>query len=313
MSAAPELQGTVAVGFERVGDAFLANFTEHDEVGAACCVYRDGEPVVDVWAGDADRATARPWTRDTIVIVFSCTKGVTAVAANQLIEQGRLDPDAPVAEYWPEFAAAGKATIPVAWVLSHRAGLAAIDAPDLTLDDVAAWDPVDRRDRGAGTELGAGYEARLPHPHVRLDHRRADPPGDRRHAGRVRGGAHRGTAWTSTSSSACPRSWITASPRCTRRATTTRRSNGWSTRSSTTPPPCSVASWAARPGCSATTTCGTRGACVVRRCRRRTGTATRVLSRACTRRASGRSTACGSSRRRRSPRRPRFAPAASTA
>jgi len=142
VSAAPELQGTVTASFERVGDAFLANFTEHDEIGAACCVYRDGERVVDVWAGDADRAASRPWTRDTIVIVFSCTKGVTAVAANQLIEQGRLDPDAPVAEYWPEFSAAGKAEIPVAWVLSHRAGLAAIDAPDLTLDDVAAWDPV---------------------------------------------------------------------------------------------------------------------------------------------------------------------------
>jgi len=142
MSRAPTLQGTIAPGFERVGDAFLENFTEHGEVGAACCVYRDGERVVDVWAGAADRERARAWDRDTIVIVFSCTKGVTAVAANQLIERGLLDPDAPVAEYWPEFAANGKERIPVAWVLSHRAGLAAIDDPDLTLDDVAAWDPV---------------------------------------------------------------------------------------------------------------------------------------------------------------------------
>jgi CubicO group peptidase (beta-lactamase class C family) len=123
-----------------VADVFRANF-EHGEVGAACCVYQDGRPVVDCWAGLADRAAARPWARDTIVIVFSCTKGVTALAANQLVEAGRLDPDSPVAAYWPEFAANGKAGITVRMVLSHRAGLAAVDG-DLTLADVAAWDPV---------------------------------------------------------------------------------------------------------------------------------------------------------------------------
>lgn len=142
MNGTPELRGTIAPGYERVAEAFLRNFTEHGDVGAACCVHVGGAPVVDVWAGDADRATARPWARDTIVIVFSSTKGVTAVAANQLIERGLLDPDAPVAEYWPEFAAKGKAAILVEWVLSHRAGLAALDVSDLTLDDVAAWDPV---------------------------------------------------------------------------------------------------------------------------------------------------------------------------
>ena len=125
-----------------MADAFLRNFTEHADVGAACCVHVGGEPVVDVWAGDADRDAGRAWARDTIVIVFSCTKGVTAVAANQLIERGDLDPDAPVAQYWPEFAANGKERIPVEWVLSHRAGLAALDVPDLTLDDIVAWDPV---------------------------------------------------------------------------------------------------------------------------------------------------------------------------
>jgi len=142
-----ELQGSVAPGFERVADVFLANFGTPEaggrgDVGAACCLHIDGEPVVDVWGGLADQDTGRPWARDTIVIVFSCTKGVTAVAANQLIERGDLDPDAPVARYWPEFAANGKGEIPVRWVLSHRAGLAAVDAPDLTLDDIAAWDPV---------------------------------------------------------------------------------------------------------------------------------------------------------------------------
>jgi CubicO group peptidase (beta-lactamase class C family) len=135
---APE--SIVEPGWGAVADAFRKNF-DHGEVGAACCVYQDGRPVVDVWGGVADRASGRPWARDTIVIIFSCTKGVTALAANQLIEAGRLDPDATVASYWPEFAANGKARITVRMVLSHRAGLAAVDG-ELTLDDVAAWDPV---------------------------------------------------------------------------------------------------------------------------------------------------------------------------
>jgi len=142
MSDGPDLHGSVAAGFEPVADAFLRNFTDHGDVGAACCLHVGGEPVVDVWAGTADPEAGRAWARDTIVLVFSSTKGVTAVAANQLIERGQLDPDVPVAEYWPEFAANGKADIPVEWVLSHRAGLAALDVPDLTLEDISAWDPV---------------------------------------------------------------------------------------------------------------------------------------------------------------------------
>jgi CubicO group peptidase (beta-lactamase class C family) len=130
----------VEPGWGAVADAFRTNF-EHGEVGAACCVYRDGRPVVDLWGGLADRDTGRPWSRDTIVIVFSCTKGVTAIAANRLIEAGRLDPDAPVARYWPEFAAHGKEGITVGVALSHRAGLAAVDA-ELTMDELAAWEPV---------------------------------------------------------------------------------------------------------------------------------------------------------------------------
>jgi CubicO group peptidase (beta-lactamase class C family) len=140
-NTAVEVQGKVTPGFERVAEAFVGNFVEHDEIGAACAVYVDGEPVVDIWGGMAEVEPPRQWERDTIVIVFSCTKGATAVCANQLIEQGRLDPDAPIAEYWPEFAANGKAEIPVKWALSHRAGLAEVQG-DLTLDDVAAWDPV---------------------------------------------------------------------------------------------------------------------------------------------------------------------------
>jgi CubicO group peptidase (beta-lactamase class C family) len=145
-----DVVGLVEPGFERVAERFARNLEPissggEGDVGAACAVWIDGEPVVDIWGGLAEQETAtapaRPWERDTIVIVFSCTKGATAVCANQLIQDGRLDPDAPIAEYWPEFAANGKGAIPVKWALSHRAGLAAVDG-DLTLDDVAAWDPV---------------------------------------------------------------------------------------------------------------------------------------------------------------------------
>lgn len=133
--------GFAAPGFAAVREAFVANFARHGDLGAACCVYRHGTPVVDLWGGVADAAAGRPWDGDTAVIVFSATKGVTATCVHLLVERGQLDPDAPVAEYWPEFAAAGKAGIPLRWVLSHRAGLAAV-AGELTLAQVLAWDPV---------------------------------------------------------------------------------------------------------------------------------------------------------------------------
>src|SRR6476646_6345408 len=137
------VHGDVDDGFGRVADAFTANFTEHGDVGAACTLAVDGRVVVDVWGGDADRGAARPWARDTLVITFSTTKGATAVVCNRLIEQGRLDPDAPVAQYWPEFAAHGKDAPTVADVLSHRAGLAPCEG-EFTLDEVMAVEPVVR-------------------------------------------------------------------------------------------------------------------------------------------------------------------------
>ena len=141
MSAAVKVHGQVSPGFEPVAEAFATNFAEHGEIGAACTLYLDAQPVVDIWGGLAEVEPARPWAQDTIVIAFSCTKGATAVCANKLIQEGRLDPDAPVARYWPEFAANGKADIPVRWTLSHRAGLAGVEG-DFTLEDVAAWDPI---------------------------------------------------------------------------------------------------------------------------------------------------------------------------
>ena len=104
-------------------------------------MYVDGRPVVDLWGGLADRESSRPWADDTIVLVFSSTKGVTATAANLLVERGDLDLDAPVAQYWPEFAAAGKDAVPVRYLLSHRVGLPVVDG-EFTIGDVLAWDPV---------------------------------------------------------------------------------------------------------------------------------------------------------------------------
>lgn len=135
-----QIDGFVAPGFEAVREAFTRNF-EHGESGAACCVLLDGEPVVDLVGGPADHTTGRPWTQDTIVGVFSTTKGATAVCANRLVGSGRLDPDAPVAEYWPEFAANGKAAVLVRHVLSHSAGLPVVEG-DFTLASALAWDPV---------------------------------------------------------------------------------------------------------------------------------------------------------------------------
>ncbi|MEW2622719.1 serine hydrolase domain-containing protein [Streptomyces sp. NPDC048106] len=133
--------GEVAAGFEPVREAFAENFARHGDIGAAVCVYRDGHPVVDLWGGIADPRTGRPWTRDTLQLVYSATKGVTATVVHLLAQRDELDLDAPVATYWPEFAASGKADIPVRWLLSHQAGLVALDQP-VPLNDALAWHPM---------------------------------------------------------------------------------------------------------------------------------------------------------------------------
>jgi len=111
--------------FARVRQVFADSFGT-GEVGASVAVTLDGELVVDLYGGRRDAARTLPWGRDTIANVYSTTKGITAICANRLIEAGKLDVDAPVATYWPEFAQAGKGTIPVRWLLSHRAGVPAL-------------------------------------------------------------------------------------------------------------------------------------------------------------------------------------------
>ncbi|MHB8381257.1 MAG: serine hydrolase domain-containing protein [Candidatus Binataceae bacterium] len=124
-----KIEGTCGEKFHRVRESFAANFEDAGEIGAAIAVTLDGAPVIDLWGGHADAARTRPWTRDTLVNVYSTTKGLTAICAHRLVDQGKLDLDAPVAKYWPEFAQAGKDKLPVRFLLSHQAGLPAVSKP----------------------------------------------------------------------------------------------------------------------------------------------------------------------------------------
>jgi CubicO group peptidase (beta-lactamase class C family) len=112
-------EGFAADHYAAVREAFEGN----DEVGASVCVTVEGETVVDLWGGFADEERTRPWGRDTIVNVYSVTKTMTALTALLLADRGELDFDAPVAKYWPEFAAAGKQDVKVSHLMSHSAGL----------------------------------------------------------------------------------------------------------------------------------------------------------------------------------------------
>jgi len=120
------IEGTCDRRFGQVKEAFDDNFEMTNEVGAAVAIYVDGKLVVDLWGGHTDKARTKPWTRDTLVNVYSTTKGLAAMCAHRLVDQGKLDLEAPVAKYWPEFAQAGKDKLPVKYLLSHRAGLPAV-------------------------------------------------------------------------------------------------------------------------------------------------------------------------------------------
>src|SRR5262245_1107067 len=108
-----EIHGFVAPGFEPVRDAFEANFTAGREIGASFAASVEGKPVVDLWAGSADAAGARPWEKDSIACVFSTTKATVALSCAMLVDRGLLEYEQPVAKYWPEFAQNGKDKITV--------------------------------------------------------------------------------------------------------------------------------------------------------------------------------------------------------
>ncbi len=125
----PVVQGHCDPAFGAVRDVFEENFARGHELGAAIAVYAGDELVVDLWGGVADRHTGRPWRRDTPCVAFSCTKAVTAAAALLLAERGAYDVDAPVAGWWPEFAAHGKEAVTAAHLLSHQSGLPVLERP----------------------------------------------------------------------------------------------------------------------------------------------------------------------------------------
>ena len=132
--------GLCKPGYEAVREAFEANFEDGGELGASVAMTVDGEQVVDLWAGDADES-GRPWVEDTIVNVYSSTKTMAALCVLMLSDRGLIDLDAPVADYWPEFARNGKDGVLVRHVMSHSAGLPGFDPP-LAIADLYDWETV---------------------------------------------------------------------------------------------------------------------------------------------------------------------------
>ena len=124
---AAEIHGFVSKGFEPVREAFAENFRERREVGAACCVYYKGEKVVDLWGGIRNKETGEPWEQETMALVYSATKGLSAMTLAIAHSRGWLDYDERVCQYWPEFAQNGKEKITVRQLLGHQAGLFAFD------------------------------------------------------------------------------------------------------------------------------------------------------------------------------------------
>jgi CubicO group peptidase (beta-lactamase class C family) len=175
-----DVKGRVIAGFEAVRDAFAENFSRRHELGGACCVYYRGEKVVDLWGGVRNKATGEPWEADTMVLVYSSTKGLAAMTLAVAHSRGWLDYEQRVCSYWPEFAQQGKETITVRQLLAHQAGLFAFDEPVdksviADLDRLAvvlarrkpAWEPGTRQAYHA-ISLGY-YESELlrrvdPHP-----------------------------------------------------------------------------------------------------------------------------------------------------
>jgi len=185
-------EGTCKPGFERVAEAFQQNFDAKGEVGASVCLTVGGETVVDLWGGTADQKTGAPWTKDTVGIVFSCTKGATAICAHVLASRGKLDLDAPAAELWPEFARNGKERATTRMMLDHSVGVPALRAKvkdngpyewdymtSLLADEAPFWEPGTRNGyhgftfgwtvgemvrRAAGVSLGTFFQNEIAGP-----------------------------------------------------------------------------------------------------------------------------------------------------
>jgi CubicO group peptidase (beta-lactamase class C family) len=133
----PHVGGSVATGFEPLVETFATTLGLSHEHGGALHTRIAGNVVADLWGGQA--SVGRSWQQDTPSVIFSCTKGLVAILIGELVREGRLDLDAPATTDWPEFAAQGKKSIPVRWLLSHRAGLPATRR-NLQLADIVNWD-----------------------------------------------------------------------------------------------------------------------------------------------------------------------------
>jgi CubicO group peptidase (beta-lactamase class C family) len=138
VAAVRAAHGQVAAGYEVVADAFAGALAASPRGGAALCIMVDGAAVVDLWGGDAGDG---PWTRDTPTVLFSCSKGMLSALVARLVESSRIDLDAPVAHYWPEFAQGGKGEVTVRMLMSHGAGLSHPTTP-ISKSDMVEWDPV---------------------------------------------------------------------------------------------------------------------------------------------------------------------------
>jgi CubicO group peptidase (beta-lactamase class C family) len=161
------IEGFAAPGWGGVADAFADTMAISGAGGAALCGYRAGQRVADLAAGIADTETGRAYIPGTLQPFMSVSKGIMAIAANMLADTGVIDLDAPVARYWPEFAQAGKQDIPVRWLLTHQAGLAALDRP-LSVHELLSWTPVikvlegQRPNWPPGTAAGSAAPGRRP-------------------------------------------------------------------------------------------------------------------------------------------------------
>jgi CubicO group peptidase (beta-lactamase class C family) len=117
------IRGSYDGRFRPVVEAFKENFSLGEEFGSSVAVVIDGKPAVDIWGGFQDEAKTRPWAAGTTVCMMSVAKGITGITFNMLIDRGLVDPDEPVAKYWPEFGQKGKEKILVRWILDHRAAI----------------------------------------------------------------------------------------------------------------------------------------------------------------------------------------------
>jgi len=138
------ITGSVAAGWEPVRDVFVENFASQGEVGAAVSIFHRGECVVDLIGGFADKSDAVPYSKDTLQLVFSTTKGVAAIALAMLVDRGLVDYDDLVVDHWPEFGQHGKDQATIAQLVSHQCGLYAVDGP-LTIEEALDWNTITSR------------------------------------------------------------------------------------------------------------------------------------------------------------------------